>query len=198
MRIALVPRRTAAIVVATLGWYLLSCTEVPAPEGGVVSISNIRSPSPGLVAGDTLRDSTGLVAPLSVIAYGLDDEPLDPQPAVTFASLDTIARVAGSYLIGNQTGSARVVGIIGSLQTRIETIPVTLSPDTLVSLDSTLHRVFYTLAGDTVANSGDLSALVQHRLPTPSGVQAVIVKYSVTKSPTGTSAPTAVIVTSGR
>ena len=198
MKRSQVSGRRAAVVIATVGWYLLSCTEVPAPEGGVASISNIRSPSPGLVAGDTLRDSTGLVAPLSVIAYGLDDEPLDPQPAVTFASLDTIARVAGSYLIGNRTGSARIVGIIGSVQTRVETIPVTLSPDTLVRSDSILHRVFYTLAGDTVVHSGELGALVQHRLPTASGVEAVVVKYTITKAPVGSSAPTAVMVNAGR
>lgn len=198
MKIPQSPRRGAALVFATLGWYLLSCTEVPAPAGGVVSISGIRRPSPGLVAGDTLRDSTGLVAPLRVIAYGLDDQPLDPQPAVTFVSLDTVARLAGNYLIGNQTGTARIVGIVGPLQTRVDTIPVTLSPDTLVQSDSILHRVTYTLAGDTVVNSGELGTLVQHRLPTASGVQAVVVKYTITRSPTGTSAPTAVIVNSGR
>ena len=198
MTMAEFPRRGAAMVLAAMGWYLLSCTEVPAPEGGVASISNLRRASPGLVAGDTLRDSTGVVAPLTVIAYGPDDLPLDPQPAVTFVSLDTIARLAGSYLIGNTVGTARVVGIVGSLQTRVDSIPVTLSPDTLVRSDSILHRVFYTLAGDTVVNSGELGALVQHRLPTASPVQAVVVKYTITKAPAGTSAPTAVLLNSNR
>lgn len=192
------PRRAAAIVVASLGWYLLSCTEVPAPEGGVVSISTVRRGSPGLVAGDTLRDSTGFIAPLRVIAYGVDDQPLDPQPAATFVSLDTVARLAGSYLIGNRTGTARVVGIVGSLQTRVDTIPVTLSPDTLVRSDSILHRVSYALTGDTVVSSGELGTFVQHLLPSVSGVQAVVVKYTITKSPAGSSTPTAVIVGDGR
>ena len=145
-----------------------------------------------------MRDSIGLVAPLRVIAYGADDEPLDPQPSATFVSLDTIARLAGNYLIGNRTGTARVVGVIGSLQTRVDTIPVTLSPDTMVRSDSTLHRVSYTLAGDTVVNSGELGAFVQHLLPSPTGVQAVVVKYTITKAPTGSSAPTAVIVADNR
>ena len=145
-----------------------------------------------------MRDSTGLVAPLRVIAYGADDEPLDPQPSATFITLDTIGRLAGSYLIGNRTGTARVVGVVGSLQTRVDTIPVTLSPDTLVRSDSTLHRVSYTLSGDTVVNSGELGTFVQHLVPSPSGVQAVVVTYTITRSPTGSSTPTAVIVSNNR
>lgn len=189
------PRGGALYAAAALGWYVMSCTEVPVPEGGVASISNVRRPSPGLVAGDTMRDSTGVVAPLQVIAYGLDDEPLDPQPNASFVTLDTTAHFAGNLLVGDKVGTVRVVGVVGSVQTREETIPITLSPDTLVRSDSTLHRVRYTLSGDTVVSSGELGTLVQHVLPTVSGVQAVIVKYAITKAPAGTSAPTAVLVT---
>lgn len=192
------PRRAAAIAAATLGWYVLSCTEVPAPEGGVVSISNIRRPSPGLVAGDTMRDSTGVVAPLRVVAFGLDDAPVDPQPVVSFLALDTTAHVVGGTLIGDRVGTVRVVGVVGGLQTRPDTIPVTLSPDTLVPSDSILHRVAYEFTGDTVVHSAELGASVQHRLPNVSGVQAVVVKYAITKAPQGNSAPTVVLVSGNR
>lgn len=191
------PRRAAAIAAATLGWYVLSCTEVPAPEGGVVSISNIRRPSPGLVALDTMRDSTGVVAPLRVVAFGLDDAPVDPQPVVSFLALDTTAHFVGGTLIGDRVGTVRVVGVVGGLQTRPDTIPVTLSPDTLVFSDSVLHRVSYQLTGDTVVSSAELAALVQHRVPV-SGVQAVVVKYAVTRAPEGSSAPTVVLVSGNR
>ena len=65
------PSRGVLYAVAVVGWYLVSCTEVPVPEGGVASISNVRRPSPALVVGDTMRDSTGVVAPLQVIAFVL-------------------------------------------------------------------------------------------------------------------------------
>ena len=192
------PRRTAVIACATLAWYLVSCTEVPAPEGGVASISNIQRPSPGLVVGDTMRDSTGLVAPLRVIAFGLDDAPITPQPTPSFVLLDTTAHLSGGLLIGDRVGTVRVVGVVGSVQTRVDTIPVTLLPDTLVRADSNLHRVSYALAGDTVVHSAELGVLAQHLLPTTSGVQAVVVKYTITKAPTGTSSPTVVLVSGNR
>ena len=192
------PHRGFLFAAVALGWYLVSCTEIPAPEGGVASISNVQRPSPGLVAGDTMRDSTGVVAPLRVIAYGTDDEPLAPQPAASFVTLDTTAHLAGNLLVGDRVGTIRVVGLVGSVQTRPDTIPITLRPDTLVPSDSILHRVKYTVAGDSVVNSAELGATVQHLAPTPSGVQAVVVKYAITKAPTGTSSPTVVLVTGNR
>lgn len=182
---------------AALGWYLVSCTEVPAPDGGVASLSRIQRPSPGLVVGDTMRDSTGVVAPLRVIAYGVDDQPVSPQPAASFVSLDKAAHLAGNLIIGDSVGTVRVVGIVGSLQTNGDTIPVTLSPDTLLQLDSIVHRVKYTAGGDTVATSSELNTVVQHRTP-PGAVQAVIVNYAITKAPLGTSSPTAVLVSGNR
>lgn len=189
-----VARRSGAFAVAALAWYILSCTEVPAPEGGVVSISNLRRPSPSVVVGDTMRDSTGMVAPLQVVAFGLDDAPLDPQPMASFVALDSTAHLVSGLLIGDLVGTVRVVGAVGGLQTRPDTIPVTLSPDTLVQSDSVLHRVSYALTGDTVVNSGELGAFVQHRLPSPSGVPAVIVQYTITKAPQGTGTPTALLM----
>ena len=198
MTTAWFPRRAAGIACATLAWYLVSCTEVPAPEGGVASISNIQRPSPGLVVGDTMRDSSGLVAPLRVIAYGLDDAPVTPQPVPSFVVLDTNAHLSGGLLIGDRVGTVRVVGVVGSVQTRADTIPVTLAPDTLVRADLTLHRVSYTLSGDTVVNSAELGVLAQHLLPTATGVQAVVVRYAITKAPTGTSSPSVVLMSGNR
>lgn len=185
--------RGLAFAAATLGWYLVSCTEVPSPDNGVASLSRVQRPSPGLVVGDTMRDSTGVVAPLRVIAYGLDDEPLATQPSASFVTLNGNAHLAGSLLIGDTVGTVRIVGIVGSLQTNVDTVPVTLRPDTLVESDSIVHRVKYTAGSDTVARSAELGTIVQHLAPT-SGVQAVVVKYSITKAPQGTTTPTAALV----
>jgi hypothetical protein len=79
------------VVLATIGaaaWWLLSCREIPAPDEGVFSISPLILPSPGLVAGDTMRDSLGLVAPLRVIAFDIDGNEV-PGLEATFVAIDT-------------------------------------------------------------------------------------------------------------
>ena len=177
-------RRIAVTVAGAAAWWLISCREVPAPENGVFSLSPVRLPLPGLVAGDTMRDSLGAVAPLEIIAYGADGEPLSPQPATTFIVLDTIAHTAGVLLIGEEPGTARVLGAVGTLQTQPIPVKITLSPDVLVAADSVLHHKSYSiLSGDTVIVSPDLNVLVQHVGTPNAGVEAVIVRYTIDQAP---------------
>lgn len=179
-------RKVAGGVLAAAAWWLVSCREIPAPADGVQSISALTLPSPGLVAGDTMRDSLGFAAPLNLIAYSVGGLPLDPQPVPTFVVIDTGAHLTGGrYLVGDTPGTTvRVVGTVSSLQTQPVPFKVTLLPDTLVAADSTLHHKDYLLAdGDSVIASADLNVLVQHRATTPSGVDAVIVNYMIDKSP---------------
>lgn len=179
-------RRIVATVVGAAAWWMISCREIPSPENGVFALSPVRLPLPGLVAGDTMRDSLGLVAPLQVVAYGLDGEPLSPQPAATFIVLDTVAHTAGALLIGDTIGTTDVVGVVGSLQTQPVPVKVTLSPDVLVAADSVLHHKTYSiLSGDSVIVSHDLNVLVQHVDATNTGVEAVVVRYTIDQAPTG-------------
>lgn len=172
-----------------------ACREVPAPEGGVHSISPLILPAPGLVAGDTLRDSLGVAAPLDVIAYDVENEPLDPQPEHSFVVLDTGARLEGGrFLVGEDAGTTvRVVGEVGSLQTQPVSVKVTLAPDTILPVDSVEHHVSYTFPPDTVA-SATLNVTVRNRAA-DAGVEAVIVHYTIDRAPaSGNGSPTAVLV----
>lgn len=131
-----------------------------------------------------MRDSLGAIAPLEVVAYGLDGQPLSPQPAPTFIVLDTLAHTAGVLLIGEETGTSRVIGSVGSLQTEPATVKITLSPDVLVAADSVIHhRTYSILGGDTVIVSPDLNVLVQHLAAPNTGVEAVIVRYTIDEAP---------------
>ena len=180
-------------------WCLIGCRELPAPEGGILSLSPIMLPSPGLVAGDTMRDSSGSVAPLRVTAYAVDGQPLAPQPEAAFVVLDTGAHLAGALLVGDSVGrTVRVVGTVGSFQTQLATVKVTALPDTLIPADSLVFRKSYSLiSGDTVATSPDLSVLVRHVTPSATGVEAVIVNYSIDRAPTGNGQGPTVVLTSG-
>lgn len=189
-------RRIAGGMLAAAAFWAVSCRDIPAPENGVQSISALVLGSPGLVAGDTLRDSLGLVVPLQVIAYGVDNQPIDPQPTAAFIVLDTGAFLAdGRWLIGQTAGTTvRVVGEVGSLQTQPTTVKVTLSPDALVATDSTTHHVNYTLA-DTVTQATLNTRVLHFGASDTSGVDAVIVRYEIVRAPPGTGTiPTAVLL----
>jgi hypothetical protein len=188
-------RRIVMASLAIVGWWMVSCREIPAPEGGVAALGPLQLPSPGVVAGDTMRDSTGLVAPLSVLAYGVDGQLLTSPPASVFVVLDTTAHMADAFLIGDRLGTARVVGGIGAIQTRQSQVKVTLRPDTLTSVDSVLHRITYTLGSDTVVNSPPLNVDVQNVGATLTGVEAVIVRYIIDQAPSGT--PPTVLLMNG-
>lgn len=193
-------RGIVGVFVAISACWVASCNEIPAPEAGILSISPLLLPSPGLVLGDTMRDSVGAAAPLQVIAYSVDGSEAVPQPVPAFVLLDTGARLANNaYLVGEDANTTvRVVGTVASLQTQPVSVKVTLSPDTLLAADSVEHARTYALTGDTVVNSAELTTKVWHRDATsPSGVEAVIVRYAIVKAPaprSGAVGPTVVLI----
>lgn len=187
--------RDIAVVVTCLA----ACREVPAPEGGVHAISRLIVPAPGLVAGDTLRDSLGVAAPLDVIAFGLDNKPLDPQPEHSFVVLDTGAHLdaaTGRFLVGEDPGtSVRVVGTVGSLQTQPVTVKVTLAPDTIVPADTIVHHVRYTIPPAITAQT-TLNVNVRNRAE-DAGVEAVIVHFTVDQAPPSVDGTPTVVLLNG-
>jgi hypothetical protein len=190
-------RRAIAAALAAAAWWVVSCRDVPAPEGGIFAISALLLPSPGLVAGDTLRDSTGLASPLRVVAFDVAGDTVQ-NAVTTFVVLDTGAHLSGALLVGDSVGrTVRVVGSVAALQTQPAPVKITLSPDTLVAADSLVHHKTYVLAGgDTVVNSADLTTIVLHTGAPQTGVEAVIVRYSIDKAPPGdaTKGPTLVLM----
>jgi hypothetical protein len=191
-------RRTVVGICGGVVWWLVSCREVPAPEGGILSVSPIRLPLPGLVAGDTMRDSAGFVAPLRVVAYNVDGDSVANVPT-SFVALDTGARVAGAFLIGETAGTTvRVVGNVAALQTQPASVRVTLAPDTITAADSVRHvRPYSLLTGDTVVNSADLTTIVQNLGATTTGVDAVIVYYTIVQAPPANANGPSVVLMNG-
>ena len=189
-------RRTVLAMLGGAAWWLLSCREIPAPEGGILAVSPIQLPLPGVVVGDTMRDSLGLVAPIRVIAYGPDGEPISPEPVASFVVLDTGAHFSGALFIGDSVGkTVRIVGTVGPLQTRPASVKITAIPDTLVQADSLVHNKTYTITGDSVVNSAELAVVVRPAGST--GVEAVIVYYSIDGAPASNGQGPTVVLTSG-
>lgn len=174
-----------------------ACREVPAPEGGIHAISRLILAAPGLVVDDTLRDSLGVAAPLDVIAYGIDNQPLDPQPEHSFVVLDTGARLEGGrFLVGKDVGTTvRVVGTVGSLQTQPASVKVILAPDTIVPADSIVHHVSYTIPPDTAAQT-TLNVIVRNR-PQDAGIETITVHFTIEKAPPSINETSSVVLLNG-
>ena len=132
-----------------------------------------------------MRDSLGIVAPLSLTAYGVGGDTISGVPTF-FVVLDTGAHLVGPLLVGDSVGqTVHVIGSVESVQTRPAAVLVTASPDTLVATDSVLHRRTYSIPPDSVSTA-TLNVTVLHRSGAVStGVAAVIVTYAVERAPAG-------------
>jgi len=135
------------------------------------------------VLNDTMRDSTGAVAPIQVVAFDKKGDSIAAR--IDFLTLDRGAHFDSALMVGDSAPtSVRIVASTEALQTRAVTVLVTLSPDTIVPADSTTRLATYSFANaDSTATSSDLTTLVQHLLPAPSGVDGVIVHYAITRAP---------------
>src|SRR4051812_2442628 len=151
---------------------IVACSDTSTPSDNVLALSELRLPLPGVVVNDTMRDSTGAVAPLHVTAFDREGDTVNAD--ISFLAPDRCAHFDGPLMIGDSTALVRVIASSAQLQTLPVTVVVTLSPDTIVPADSTTRQATYSFANvDSIATSTDLTTLVQPLLPLPSGVDAV-------------------------
>lgn len=160
-----------------------------APKGAA-SISELLLPSPSVVAGDTMRDSTGAVASLRVIAYDANNTPISGL-ATTFFVTDTskLAHIANSnILVGDKQGSVHIIGQVSGVQTTAVTVPVTVAPVTFAlsstpALPDTLV-VPFTKSGDTTSASTATQAIaVTLKGAGDTASLGFIVKYQLVSAP---------------
>lgn len=110
-----------------------SCDSIPTNPSTVFSMTVDSPPSPSVVAGDTLRDTNGVAAPLTAQAYNSTGQVL--KAPVQFITLTpTLLTITASNLaIASKSGDsvARVVAQTQSLQSLPFTLPVVLQPDSI-------------------------------------------------------------------
>lgn len=134
---------TVAIVAAQ------ACTDLPTGAETPFSIAFTAAPSPGVVLGDTLRDSTGAAARLSARVFNLDGEELSGSPAAFFLlgrpdSLPVTLSPDGFLIAKSDTAwvgrTFRVVAFATAddgLQSPPLTLTVTRAPTTLTATPGT-------------------------------------------------------------
>lgn len=162
--------RRLTMLAACVGGVAMSCTDLPTDPKTPFAISFSRAPSPSVVAGDLLRDSTGAPAPLKAIVFNLRGDTIsdatvtyflvakDSQP-VTLAG-DRITARSDTASIGD---TARVVAIAGGVQSTPLRIVVTVRPDSIRRIGADTVR-FNLPAIDTLPQSAAMQVKLLHRV----------------------------------
>lgn len=164
---------------------LAACIDISVDPDAVGSIDFPPLPNPSVIAGDSLRDTTGAPFVLQANVYAADGTLLTDR-AVSFLSADTLARVTDEgYVIGdaltfgNTEFVSRLVAAVDGLQSLVRNLAVVPPPDTMVregtATSDTIHYSLPALASDT---SMALSVLLRsYRATDTIPVSRYLVKY---------------------
>jgi hypothetical protein len=167
-----------AVLAACFG---AACVKITDNSTSVLSIQFDSLPSPSVVLGDSLRDTTGAVVAPTVHAFNYQGEAI-ASPSVRFyapdpgVSVDSITGVISADSL--RSTPARIVATVGELQA-VRTIDVTLSPDLVVAVEG--RRTLEYSRIDTTDNvSDELTVKVTHgTAPADSAVRSYIVSFAV-------------------
>ncbi len=181
-------KRGVFAAAAAVAAVTFACRAIPAPDNGVLSVSEVQLPSPAVVVGDTMRDSTGAVAPLRMYAFGVGGA-ADTIANVTpqFLVMDPGAHLTpDGYVVGDSVRSTpvRVIGSVGNLQTSAANVYVVPLPDSIGPVGSQTTPVdTFSLAKPTTYYSPAVTAQVLSADTPPAPVQQVIVQWAIVYQP---------------
>ncbi len=173
--------RIAALVIAGVTAIAAACTDVTGSASQVLSIQFDTLPAPAVVVGDSLRDTTGVVALPVVRAFNYSGSQI-ASPVVRYSAADrgvTVDSITG-IIRGDsvRASTVRIVATVGGLQA-IQRIAITLRPDFVTAVNAR-DSITYSLV-DTAANrSKALTVKVLHGpIAADSAVNAWIVSFAL-------------------
>jgi hypothetical protein len=176
----------------------IACVDMSAPSGPA-SISALQLPWPAVVAGDTMRDSNGVVQPITVIAYDANGTPTTGNTQLFITDTFKYARVAlNKFLIGDSIGQTRLVGQVEGVQTQVAFIFVTLAPAKFkAALADTLSPP---LGSDSASTDDTRQVQVRLLSENDSATAGWIVRYRIIQAPAPRNAtqPVAFITNGGK
>jgi hypothetical protein len=175
--------RRSAVIASTLALIaatVLACEDVSGGSSSVLSIQFDSLGAPGVVLGDSLRDTTGVVIHPVVHAYNFSGDEIKPSPA-WYQSPDSGISVhsATGIVVGDSLrAGARIIATVGGLQA-IQKVDVTLRPDLIVAVDG-FDSLTYSLIDSTKNFSPTLTVKLTHGVaPNDSAVASYIVSFNI-------------------
>lgn len=176
---------SALFALMTLSAVVLACTDIPTGNNQILSFSVNPLPSPSLVVGDSLRDSLGIVRPITITAFNFQGDTAVPPRIRFFAGsrgikVDSVTGVVTGDSVQN---AAKIIASVGSIQVPV-TLGITLRPDTMVASNGR-DSLAYSLTDTTQNISNALGVKLLHGKTTDSAVVSWRVSFRII-SPSGT------------
>ncbi len=176
-------RRAVPILALAAATLTISCIELTIDGSALGSVEFVQLPSPSIVVGDTLRDSSGNAFQLATRVYLADGTETTTFP-VTYVLLDTFADLKGDYLIARSSldlgtvPKQRIAATVGGLQSLVRTVVVVPRPDSLRAVGPLVDTIEYR----TPSTAADTSVALAVRVVTGSttllaGVRDYVVTY---------------------
>ena len=171
-------RRMLALSSAALAW---GCVDLTTDPDEIAAIEFEEFPFPAVVAGDTLRDSVGVVAPLRARVFDASGRELPPERVQPeFISRDPLVRIVrGPYAVAlpDSEGTARLLASVAGLQSITRQLDVVRRPDSLAAaaVPDTLRWVLPDVPSTNL--SQDLRVRVIRRGPPVAGVRRWLVSF---------------------
>jgi hypothetical protein len=157
-----------------------ACTEVPTGADTPFSIE-FRLPFPAVVVGDTLRDSTGAVAPLAAVAYNADGDPIPAAPIGYFVVGGAAVLLDGGLVRGDTAGrTVRVSADANGIPSLPLQLAVVARPDSLAGPDEAPDTLRYGVIPDPALDRSEALTVRVLSVPeggTAAGVASWVVRY---------------------
>ena len=170
----------AAVAIVVAG----CAVELGGPKDGVLSITNLKLPSPSVVIGDLMRDSLGNPSPLSIKAFGANGEEMIVTPV--FVALDTTVTIDSDgtiHGITKDTLGGRIVASAGGLQTPPQRVIVTIAPTSAEINSVPTSILFVPTEADTSQKANWSEPLMVKVMGSTGAAQGYVVTYSLVESP---------------
>jgi hypothetical protein len=169
--------------IAVIAIVAVACIDMSAPKG-TASISALLLPSPSVVVGDMMRDSNGVPAPITLVGYDGAGAPIAGLTSQFFFtdSVHYAHLSSGNVLVGDSVGLAHIVGQIGTVQTDVTPITVTLVPDSFF-VQAKPDSIIASLGADSSSSLGLAQLSVSLRSATQAAVVGFRVIYTLVSAP---------------
>jgi hypothetical protein len=171
--------RAAALTLLSAAALAAACVEVPTGASDILSIQFNPLPAPGVVIGDSLRDTLGIARGVTVTAFNFSGNVVE-NPQVVFSTADRGIRVDSvtGIVIGDSVRSnARILAKAGGL-TIATPVAVILRPDSVAGSNAR-DSLSYS-ATDTANISPTISVKVLHVTAIDTtGVPSYLVSFQV-------------------